>query len=33
MWPEPISLKDKVYGSLLELKRTVTFLMATGISV
>ena len=33
MWPEPISLRDKLYGNLEELKRTATFMRATGISV
>ena len=33
MWPEPIPLRIKLYGSLEELRRTVTFVRATGISV
>ena len=33
MWPEPIPLKDKLYGTLEELRRTVAFVKATGISV
>ena len=32
MWPEPIPLRDKVYGNLEELK-TAAFVRATGISV
>ena len=33
MWPEPIPLRDKLYGNLEELKRTAVFMRATGISV
>ena len=33
MWPEPKPLRDKLYGSLEELKRTAAFSRATGISV
>ena len=33
MWPEPKPLRDKLYGNLEELKRTATFVRATGISV
>ena len=33
MWPEPILLRDKLYGSLEELKRTAAFVKAIGISV
>ena len=33
MWPELIPLRDKLYDSLEELRRTVAFVRATGISV
>ena len=33
MWPELKPLRDKLYGSLEELKRTAAFVRATGISV
>ena len=33
MSPEPKPLRDKVYGSLEEIKRTAAFVRATGISV
>ena len=33
MWPEPILLRDKLYGSLEELRRTAAFARATGISI
>ena len=33
MWPEPKPLGDKLYDNLEELKRTVAFVRATGISV
>ena len=33
MWPEPISLWDKLYGNLEELRRTAAFVSPTGISV
>ena len=33
MWPEPKPLRDKLYGNLDELRRTATFVGATGISV
>ena len=33
MLPEPIPLRDKLYGNLEELRRTATFVRATGISV
>ena len=33
MWPEPIPLRDKLYGNLEELRRTATFVRATDISV
>ena len=33
MWPEPKPLRDKLYGSLEELKRTTAFVRATDISV
>ena len=33
MWPEPKSLRDKLYGNLQELKRTVAVVRAAGISV
>ena len=32
-WQEPTLLKDKLYGNLEELKRTATFVRATGISI
>ena len=33
MWPEPIPLRDRLFGSLEELRRTAAFVRATGISV
>ena len=33
LWPEPIPLRDKLYGKLEELKRTVALVRATDISV
>ena len=33
MWPEPVPLRDKLYGNLEELRRTDAFMRATGISV
>ena len=33
MWAEPKPLRDKLYGNLKELKRTATFVRATGFSV
>ena len=33
MWPEPMPLRDKVYGNLEELRRTAAFVRAIGISV
>ena len=33
MWPEPKPLRDKLYGNLEELKKTASFVKATGISV
>ena len=33
MWPEPNPLRVKLYGNLEKLRRTVTFVRATGISV
>ena len=33
MWPEPMLLRDKLYGNLEELRRTATFVRATGISI
>ena len=33
MWPEPKPLRDKLYDNLEELRRTATFVRATGISV
>ena len=33
MWPEPTLLRDKLYGSLEELRRTSAFVRATGISI
>ena len=33
MWPEPMPLRDKLYGNLEELRRTATFLRVTGIFV
>ena len=33
MWPEPMILRDKLYGNLEELKRTAAFVRATGISL
>ena len=31
MWPEPIPLRDKLYGNLKELRRTVAFVRAVDI--
>ena len=33
MWPEPITLRVKFYDNLEELRRTASFVRATGISV
>ena len=33
VWPEPVPLRDKLYGNLEELRRTADFVRATGISV
>ena len=33
MWPEPIRLRDKLYGNLAELRRTATFVRAAGFSI
>ena len=33
VWPEPIPLRDKLYGNLEELRGTAAFVRATGISV
>ena len=33
MWPEPIPLRDKLYGNLEQLRRTAVFMRATGVSV
>ena len=33
LWPEPISLRDKLFGNLEELRRTAAVVKATGISV
>ena len=33
MWPEPIPLRDKLYGNLEELRTAVAFVRATGIPV
>ena len=33
MWPEPMPLRDKLYGSMEELRKTAAFVRATGISV
>ena len=33
MWPELTLLRDKLYGNLEELRRTATFMRATGISI
>ena len=33
MWPERTLLRDKLYGNLEELRRTATFVRATGISI
>ena len=33
MWPEPVPLRDNLYGNLKELRRTAAFVRATGISV
>ena len=33
MWPEPIPLRDKLFGNLEEMRRTAAFVKATGISV
>ena len=30
MWPEPIPLRDKLYGNLEELRRTAATVQATG---
>ena len=32
-WPEPMLLRDKLYGNLGELRRTAAFVRATGISI
>ena len=32
-WPEPIPLKEKLYGDLEALRRTASFVRATGVSV
>ena len=32
-WSEPILMGDKLYGNLVEVRRTTTFVRATGISV
>ena len=33
MWPEPMPLRDKLYGSMEELRKTAAFVRVTGISV
>ena len=33
VWPEPIPLKDKLYGNLEELRKTAAFVRATGTYV
>ena len=33
MWQKPIPLRDKLYDNQKELRRTATFVRATGISV
>ena len=33
MWPEPIPLRDKLYGNLEELRKTTAFVRETGTSV
>ena len=33
MWPEPTLLRDKLYGNLEELRRTVAFVRTTGFSI
>ena len=33
MWPEPMLLREKLYGSLEELRKTAAFVRATGISI
>ena len=33
MWPEPKPRRDKLYGSLEELKKTAAFVRATVISI
>ena len=33
MWPEPMLLKDKLFGNLDELWRTAAFVRTTGISI
>ena len=33
MWPEPMLLRDKLYGNLEELRRTAAFVRTTGISI
>ena len=33
MWPEPIPLRDKLWGNLGELRKTAAFVRTTGISI